>query len=105
MDPKTKRELISAINNNNIEKVRNLISEKININYLNNALILASLRGYEDIVKLLLNPEGIPRESGRRIQYGANPNSQDDNGFTSLMYASNFSLALISIFSPHWVFS
>jgi ankyrin repeat protein len=58
-------ELIKAVKNNNIDKVRNLIEEKVNVNsvtFSNNnetPLFLASQAGHVGIVKLLIAVTGL----------------------------------------------
>ena len=72
------RELIEAVENNNIDKLKEFINNKVDINYQtekgDTALILASYYGNIEIVKLL-------------IKAGANKDITDRWGFTAIDYA------------------
>jgi len=71
-------DLVNAATLGDIESVRNLLNNGVDINastdYGDTALMMAA-RGDTDIVKLLL-------------ERGANPNSKDDIGYTALLIAS-----------------
>ena len=108
-------QLFDAIENNKSYIVQQLINEKVNVNVKNNVgetpLMLASYRGYRDIVNMLLKVDVIkidePDNIGwtavmyavdggklsivkKLIEKGADVNTQDDLiGITPLEYASN----------------
>ncbi len=77
-------ELVYACKYGNIDKVKELLKGNINPNIHDKngstALVMASLYGYTEIVKLLLNYE-------KTI---VNPNIQDKNGITALIEASRY---------------
>lgn len=71
--------LFSAVENNNIKKVKSYLEQGANCNALDSynrtALINASVSGYDDIAKLL-------------IEEGTDVNIQDKAGATALMYTA-----------------
>ncbi|ADG70335.1 ankyrin repeat domain-containing protein [Brachyspira murdochii] len=71
--------LFSAVENNNIKKVKSYLEQGASCNALDSynrtALINASVRGYDDIAKLL-------------IEEGTDVNIQDKAGATALMYTA-----------------
>jgi len=108
-----KKDFISAIEKNDIERVQKHINDGIYINIQDNdgrtALIVASQQGYKGIVKLLIkngadiNIQGFDGKSNLiialenknedmaklLIKNGIDVNIQDNNKFTALMIASN----------------
>lgn len=72
--------LLSAVYNNNIEKVKELLSKGTDINTKDNdkmtPLLIATEKGYIEIAKLL-------------IEKGADINAKNDKGITALIFASD----------------
>lgn len=72
-------ELFKAISENDIEKVKNLVKNGVNVNAITHSnrtiLIDASWKGYLEIVKCL-------------VENGADINAKDDFGRTALIWAS-----------------